>query len=170
MGRFEDLSFNEIQNVINSWEHMKHTSKDYDIEAGTILFSHLFAICPSSALLFGFPVDMDTSREALKSTKRFTTHAKYMVEMLDKALNLLGPDHELLTEIMADLGKKHAHLGVTDETYYPVMGDALIITLKELLGPEFTSEVEESWREVYNALSGAMVDELFAEKASVDEQ
>lgn len=159
--RFESLNFNDIQAVIDSWEALKRSSPDYEVEVGTVLFSELFSKCPSSALLFGFGVDVDTSRESLKKNSRFKRHAQYMIQMLDKALNLLGPDAELLAEIMGELGKKHVQLGITDDTYYAVMGDALIQALRELLGKSaFTIEMEEAWKVVYGALSGAMVAEL----------
>ena len=93
-----------------------------------------------------------------------------MIEMMDKALSLLGPDAELLAEVMGELGKKHVHLGVLDETYYPVMGEALFHSLCELLGEEkFNPKVREAWERVYGALSGAMVDELYNEKPLIDQ-
>ena len=80
--------------------------------------------------------------------------------MLDKALNLLGPDAELLAEIMTELGKKHAQFGVDDEIYYSIMGDSLFLALGELLGLGFTPKVEESWTIVYGELTQGMISEM----------
>ena len=80
--------------------------------------------------------------------------------MLDKALNLLGPDAELLTEIMAELGRKHAEFGVDDEAYYSTMGDSLLLALVELLGKSFTPEAEEAWIIVYGELTRGMIREM----------
>jgi len=90
------------------------------------------------------------------TSKRFLMHAAYLIQMLDTALNMLGPDSELLAEIMMDLGKKHVSYGVKPE-YFPVMGEALILTLKETLNDEITPEVETAWKETYEALSSDMI-------------
>ncbi len=69
---------------------------------------------------------------------------------------MLGPDIELLTEIMTELGTKHVVYGVKPDMF-PIMGDALVWTLKEMLGDKFTEESEESWKETYGALSADMI-------------
>ena len=46
--------------------------------------------------------------EELAKHERFSKHATYFIQMIDKALGMLGPDIELLTEILMDLGLKHA--------------------------------------------------------------
>ena len=56
-------------------------------------------------------------------------HGAYLIQMLDTALNMLGPDIELLTEILTELGNKHERFGVKP-SYYPPMGQALIKTMK----------------------------------------
>lgn len=98
---------------------------------------------------------MDVSAELVKS-KRFTRHAKYFIQMIDKALGMLGPDIELLTEILLDLGQKHVAYGVKPE-YFPSMGRALIFSVKDQLGDKFTDETKDSWVEVYGALSYDMI-------------
>lgn len=45
---------------------------------------------------------MDPESEAIKTNRRFLAHASYMIDMLDRALNMLGPDAELLQEILSD--------------------------------------------------------------------
>jgi hemoglobin-like flavoprotein len=117
--------------------------------------------------LFGFPMDMDPSCDSLRKSRRFVAHAKYMISMLDKALNLLGPDAELLAEIMADLGKKHAQFGVDDEAYYTIMGESLFLALNQLVGDYFTPDVEESWTIVYGELTRAMISEMDCSKKSL---
>ena len=80
--------------------------------------------------------------------------------MLDRSLNMLGPDAELLGEIMSDLGKKHSQLGIDDPAMYRIMGDSLFLALAEILGKNFTPEVEDAWSVVYGELSGAMIAEI----------
>jgi hemoglobin-like flavoprotein len=76
--------------------------------------------------------------------------------MVDRAIALLGPDIDLLTEIMLDLGKQHRSFGV-ETSFYPPMGRALRQTLQELLGEKFMPVDKEAWLEVYRALSYDMI-------------
>ncbi len=54
-----------------------------------------------------------------------------------------------------DLGRRHATYGVTSADYEPV-GDALLWTLEQGLGPDFTPPVKEAWGTAYATLAGAM--------------
>ena len=98
---------------------------------------------------------MPASEELIKS-QRFVKHAKYFIHMIDKALGMLGPDIELLTEILLDLGAKHVSYGVKPE-YFPSMGRALVHAVKSALGDGFTDDVKDAWIEVYGALSYDMI-------------
>ena len=83
-------------------------------------------------------------------------HAAYLIEMLDTALQMLGPDSELLTEIMQDLGVKHIRYGVAPDMF-PRMGEALLHTLQVSLGKSYTPELKQAWEETYKALSNEMI-------------
>ena len=76
--------------------------------------------------------------------------------MIDKALSMLGPDIEILTEILMELGEKHVRYGVKPE-YFPSMGRALIESVGEQLGDSFTPSMKADWVEVYGALSYDMI-------------
>lgn len=116
----------------------------------------LFTKCPETKLMFDFPIDFDPECEEIKSSKRFSQHSRHLILMLDRAVNLLGPDIAILHMILADLGTKHARIGVKEE-YYPYMGEALIRTLKNILGDKLTPEAIDAWRVVYDVLCGEMV-------------
>lgn len=158
-----EMEYETLFTVIDTWELLRRLP-DHELTAGTILFSKLFEVCPPTKVLFGFPIDMDPNDELVTSSKRFQQHAKYMIQMLDRALNMLGPDSELLGDILSDLGKKHARLGV-QERFFPFMGEALLATLEQCLGEAFTPEVEKHWKQVYAALSSAMVEAMNSEHA-----
>ena len=115
------------------------------------IWCRLFELEPEAKVIFGFQQDMDVSKE-LSKAPRFVKHAKYFIQMIDKALGMLGPDIELLTEILLDLGQKHVGYGVKPE-YFPSMGRALIHAVKEQLGDKFSDETKDAWVEVYGALS-----------------
>eukprot|EP00537_Pseudo-nitzschia_pungens_P001618 CAMPEP_0172362672 /NCGR_PEP_ID=MMETSP1060-20121228/6228_1 /TAXON_ID=37318 /ORGANISM="Pseudo-nitzschia pungens, Strain cf. cingulata" /LENGTH=109 /DNA_ID=CAMNT_0013085227 /DNA_START=193 /DNA_END=522 /DNA_ORIENTATION=- len=88
--------------------------------------------------------------ECVQSTS-FLPHARRFVSMFDKAIDMLGPDIDMLTDIMIELGRKHAGIGVKKE-FYPPMGKALIGALKDV-DPKFTNNTEVCWKEVYSALT-----------------
>jgi len=106
--------------------------------------------------LFGFPIDIDPTSKDLLESKRFKMHAVYMIEMLDTALQMLGPDIELLTEIMLELGSKHQRYGVKPEMF-KVMGDSLIKMLEVVLGDKFDASTRTAWLETYAELSQDMI-------------
>jgi methyl-accepting chemotaxis protein len=151
----KEISYATINDVLDSWEAMKRTN-NYQEVVGSKLFQRLFDKCPKAKVLFGFPIDIDVYSSELLTSKRFLAHAAYMLEMIDTALNMLGPDIELLTEIMHDLGLKHIRYGVKPEMF-PIMGEALVCVLQDALGDRFTNTIEASWVETYGALSGDMI-------------
>jgi methyl-accepting chemotaxis protein len=116
----------------------------------------LFEKCPQAKVPFGFAIDVDPTKSGLLQGKKFMMHAVYLIQMIDTALNMLGPDIELLTEIMADLGSKHIQYGV-EPVMFPMMGDALIFTLELILKGDFTDLVRAAWIEMYTALSQDMI-------------
>lgn len=67
----------------------------------------LFEKCPPAKVLFGFPLDMDPTCERLRKSQRFVAHAKHMIDMLDRAVHMLGPDAELLEEMLFDCKPAH---------------------------------------------------------------
>lgn len=105
-------------------------------------------------IIFGF--NRNDSMDELAKSPKFHRHAKYFIRMIDKALGMLGPDIELLTDILLDLGAKHVEYGVKPE-YYPSMGRALIHTIDVSLGDKFTDSVKDAWVEVYGAMSYDMI-------------
>ena len=121
--------------------------------------------------LFGFPMDMNPTSTEMLQSKRFTTHAVHLIQMIDTTINMLGPDIEMLTEIMYELGKKHVRYGVTPQMF-PIMGQCLLQTIEECLTTEiateksangggnhfqYTPQMKEAWTHVYIALSTDMI-------------
>ncbi len=127
----------------------------HNLTLGNLYFDRLFELEPEAKAIFGFDKNADVMSE-LSKAPRFIKHAKYFIQMIDKALGMLGPDIELLTEILLDLGAKHVGYGVKPE-YFPSMGRALIHSVKEQLGDKFSEEMKDAWVEVYGALSYDMI-------------
>lgn len=112
---------------------------------------------PKAKPIFGFREDLDVTDYKVLISPRFVAHATQFITMIDRALNMLGPSDEMLSDILMDMGAKHARYGVKAE-YFPTMGKALVSVVGASLGEDvFTMEVQESWIEVYNALSHDMI-------------
>lgn len=114
-----------------------------------------FDLEPRAATVFSFGQGEKLDEEFYKSP-RLLRHASHYIDMVDRALNLLGPDIELLTDIMLELGEQHYKFGV-EASYYPPMGHALIKTLEKFLGEHFTQEMKDAWLETYQALAYDMI-------------
>jgi hemoglobin-like flavoprotein len=77
-----------------------------------------------------------------------------LMAMIGTAVNSLENLEPLLPAVR-ESGKRHAEYGVMDEDYDKV-ADALIWTLEQGLGDDFTTEVEGAWVEMYTAVAGVM--------------
>jgi nitric oxide dioxygenase len=77
----------------------------------------------------------------------------FIVDHLDAPEPLMAAAKELAT--------RHVGYGVSKDQYASV-GAALIKSLRQLLGPEFSAEDEAAWTEVYGGLSEAMIDAAYS--------
>src|SRR5262245_66145564 len=77
-----------------------------------------------------------------------------LMEMIGLAVKGLDRPDTLLPALAA-LGRRHAGYGVNERNYETV-GEALIWTLEQGLGPSFTPDVREAWEAVYGLVAGAM--------------
>lgn len=149
-------AMNNDKAVISSWNRLK-SIENYQEVAGVILFQKLFLRCPDAKLLFGYPADLDTHSESFLCSRRFKGHSAYFIEMLDKALDMV--EAKEIGDNMKRLGEMHVQFGVKDE-YFPVMGEALIETLKEVLKAAWNQPTEDAWRDVYGRLSSGMIEAM----------
>jgi hemoglobin-like flavoprotein len=62
---------------------------------------------------------------------------------------------EALMPALATLGRRHAGYGVKERDYETV-GEALLWTLEQGLGPSFTPEVKEAWTALYRLVADTM--------------
>jgi len=77
-----------------------------------------------------------------------------LMRMIATAVNGLDRLDELVPAVQ-DLGKRHVAYGVRPE-HYDTVGAALLWTLEQGLGTEFTPEVKAAWTVVYGVLAGTM--------------
>lgn len=112
-------------------------------DAAALFYGRLFEIAPEVRPLFKADI-------AEQGRKLMTTLA-VVVNGIDN-LSALMPAVERL-------GARHAGYGIADEHFTPV-GAALIWTLEQGLGDDFTPETREAWVTAYGALAGVMKDAM----------
>ena len=117
-------------------------------------FSKVVPIAETAAELFyGKLFDLDPSLKSLFKGDMKEQGAKLMAT-LRVVVNGLG-DLNALVPAVQDLGRRHAGYGVKDE-HYGTVGEALIWTLGQGLGDDFTDEVKEAWVAAYGVLASTM--------------
>ena len=84
-----------------------------------------------------------------------------MTEQGRKLMHIIGvavhglKSPETLIPAARELGRRHVAYGVEAQDYETV-GEALILTLEQGLGADFTPQVREAWLATYALLSGVM--------------
>jgi len=87
---------------------------------------------------------------------------KKLMTMLGMVVGSLIRLDQLLPAVRA-LGQRHADYGVTAAHFAPV-GGALLWTLEQGLGEDFTPEVKDAWTAVYTVLSSLMINSIEQKK------
>lgn len=111
--------------------------------AADLFYGRLFEIAPDVRSMF--PDDI-------------TEQKKKLMTMLGIAVGALTRLDQLLPAVKA-LGHRHADYGVDAKHFAPV-GAALLWTLEQGLGEEFTPEVKEAWTAIYAVLSSLMINAI----------
>lgn len=130
------LSQTEIALIRASYERLLPEVE----EASQSFYDRLFETTPHLRGLFR----TDMADQGMK----FMTTIGVILSLLERP--------EELGEMVGKLGRAHAALGV-EPTHFAPMGEALIATMSETLGPEFTPETAAAWRHAYDALARGMV-------------
>ena len=108
-------------------------------EAGVLFYVKLFKLDPALRRLF---------------KGKMNEQADKLMQMIGLAVSGLDRIEELLPQLRA-LGARHSAYGVEDR-HYETVGTALLWTLEQALGEDFTAETKEAWTEVYGWLTQTM--------------
>lgn len=113
------------------------------------------AIAPQAAELFY--QNLFTADPSLKPLFKgdMPEQGKKLMQMIGAAVGKLH-DLPVLVPILQGLGKRHAGYGVED-SHYQTVGSALLQTLAQGLGSDFTEEVKQAWTAVYTVMAEVMV-------------
>ena len=110
------------------------------VPASMDFYENLFALAPELRALFR----SDIASQGMRFMSTLATIA-----------DLLDAPAELGTEI-DELAKAHAGVGVQAAHFAP-MGAALMVTLAETLGEEFTPELQAAWHAAYDHFAALMI-------------
>lgn len=134
---------------------LPRTHRSFALNAAHRIQYRFFEMDPSAAEVFRFaPSDLN---DDFYKSRALVQHARNFINMIDRALGLLGPDVELLSEVLQQLGIQHKKLGVKP-SHFPELGDALMKTLHEMLGDvKFNEYAKDGWCEVFQAMSYDMI-------------
>ena len=127
----------QIELIRASWAKVMPISEP----AAEMFYEKLFELDPELKLLF--------KTDLKEQGRKLMTMINIVVNSLD---NL-----EAVVPVAQESGVRHAGYGVKDKDYDTV-AEALLWTLGEGLGDDFTDEVNEAWTEAYVVLSGTMKD------------
>ncbi len=108
-------------------------------QAGLMLYDNIFAIDPSLRRLFKIDIE---------------TQGHKIMAVIATAIAHLDRLDEVMPTVR-ELGRKHVAFGVGPREY-GIGGVALLKTLEQALGVDFTPEVRDAWAACYEALTGEM--------------
>jgi hemoglobin-like flavoprotein len=108
--------------------------------AAALFYRRLFELDPSLRPLF----KGDMAAQGAKLMAALST----VVASLDRL--------EKILPAVRDLGRRHATYGVRPD-HYATVGDALIWTLEQGLGADFTREMRRAWTDAYVHLAWTMI-------------
>jgi hemoglobin-like flavoprotein len=84
-----------------------------------------------------------------------TEQGKKLMSMIGVAVGKLN-ELDVLVPVLQGLAVRHDGYGVKPE-HYQTVGGALLKTLGQGLGAEFTTDVKEAWTLVYTTMAGVMI-------------
>ncbi|MFC3120173.1 globin family protein [Agaribacter flavus] len=117
-------------------------------------FAKVAPIAETAAELFyGKLFELDPTLKSLFSGDMKEQGAKLM-KMIGTAVNSLN-NLDALVPVVQSLGERHVGYGVEDK-HYDTVAEALLWTLEQGLGDDFTDEVKAAWVEVYTVLATVM--------------
>lgn len=111
-------------------------------QAAVLFYRRLFELDPNLRALFD---DTDMAAQGAKLMR--------MIGTVVNGLDNLGA----LVPAIQDLGRRHVNYGV-EAPHYDTVGAALLWTLDQGLGDDFTPEVQEAWTAAYGVLAATMKD------------
>jgi hemoglobin-like flavoprotein len=117
----------------------------------------VFLLEPSAKNIFSFGRKHTIGSDKIFEDPQFKSHARTVVAMVDTAIGLLEAGQtDALFAALRELGSRHASYSV-EQYHYPIVGEALLLTLGAALGDGFTDDVRREWTAVVDQIFNTMV-------------
>jgi hemoglobin-like flavoprotein len=126
----------QIQLVQDSWERLQ-TSPSETVQ---LFYARLFELNPELRALF--------RNDMQEQQRKFTQMLSLVVDGLEQP--------EQLAPMLYELGRRHLDPYRVQPQHYDSLGAALLWTLSQRLGVEFTTEMRQAWSETYRGMAHAM--------------
>lgn len=156
--------------VAKSWELVQEVGTSV---VGEMLYKHTFSLAPQAVTLFPVHVRKKYRDWTDEAESDNPLDSAGLRKLFSKVVNAVGctvaglHDTATLTPMLLRLGNRHVGFGVA-EPYWEILGKALMLTLRDILGPaEFTQEVERGWSVIYHFMSAIMIQGLREAKLSL---
>ncbi|MEO5685620.1 MAG: globin domain-containing protein [Chitinophagaceae bacterium] len=107
---------------------------------GDVFYSKLFTDVPAVKRLFRSPMP---------------AQYKKLIDMISMIVGRLQ-EIEAVTDNIREMAKRHVDYGVKPE-HYKAVGDALLWTLEQGLGPDWNPAVQDAWATCYQQLADTMM-------------
>lgn len=144
----EGLNERKIRVIQNSWKKVSALGIE---KVGCLLFKNVFIASPATLAMFSFKDEPN-----LYESPKFKAHGKLVVGTVGTAVAGLR-DLDSLVPVLLNLGRSHVAMNKgIGAAHYDLVGEQLILTLRQGLGNDFTPEVEEAWTDVYAVVSATM--------------
>jgi len=118
-------------------------------------FTKVVPIADAAAEMFYKKLfELDPALKPLFESSDMKTQGNKLMTMIGTAVAGLS-NLESIVAAVEDLGKRHVGYGVQD-SHYDTVGAALLWTLEQGLGDDFSPEVKEAWATVYGILANTM--------------
>jgi len=122
------------------------------IHRRSILDPHsLFKMDPTIKPIFGFNVEQVINGHGLHRMA-ILIHGQNIIHFLNTMFCVLGPDTDLLQEVLVDISEKHCRLGLSPD-HFRLLCRALLEVLSKAMGDDWTADLKTAWFQVIRFLS-----------------
>lgn len=136
--------------VLESWELAKQ-KYSCDIQVGTEILLNIFELQPEYTKVFGFASIEDIDSDP-RCRRAFLVQASRIVGTLDELIDLLGPDTDILDEILSQTAKQDWCQRVAEE-FFPLLVQATCQALQDTLIDDWNKATQTAWQIVLNDMA-----------------
>ena len=152
------LTEDERKAIVESWRSVQPTASTLP----DLLFGHLLDRVPSYRGLFG--EDLASQKIVIGKTLDRVVAAHRTADETDWRTDVEAKDDPFF--LLLALGRRYADVYQVPAGFWETLGEALVWTIRQPLGPAFTPTVEAAWTRLAGLIAAAA--QLGARGANVD--